>query len=342
MKYIQYKMILGDPEGADILAKFKPWFSSIKTIDKEYKGTTYYWAFYQLAELGDRRLTLLKFEIWSAWKETDTFESAYPGYVGASCGLFFYFIDVPESWDVLKKQIDTFYEHQKKESPTLLVIGLYDPLKNTKKHLKESLVVQVQVKYIQKINGDLLFIPDRFVDEDMRELFKGFIVYFVKKLGKDFAQDFDLNKELMHLNLFDVRELLIAERRGMTAAELKIKPLSEISEKSKDKISNFQISNESKIKNTIESGTEGNIAIAPNGEKIILETLNSEQIVDLVLKGYKLPSKYYIPRHCPRCGNYNQRMIFEMEDRHLILMDYPRIYGIKCRCGNCGHEWHQK
>ena len=44
-------------------------------------------------------------------------------------------------------------------------------------------------------------------------------------------------------------------------------------------------------------------------------------------------------RMCPGCNNANHRLIFEEIDKTHILMDYPRIYGKKYKCGNCGQEW---
>lgn len=42
-------------------------------------------------------------------------------------------------------------------------------------------------------------------------------------------------------------------------------------------------------------------------------------------------------RKCPSCGD--ESSIHEITDKNIILMDYPRIYGKKKYCGNCGFEW---
>jgi ribosomal protein S27AE len=44
-------------------------------------------------------------------------------------------------------------------------------------------------------------------------------------------------------------------------------------------------------------------------------------------------------RKCPSCGD--QGSIHEVTDKSLVLMDYPRIYGKKKYCGNCGYEWRK-
>jgi cell division septum initiation protein DivIVA len=44
-------------------------------------------------------------------------------------------------------------------------------------------------------------------------------------------------------------------------------------------------------------------------------------------------------RMCPSCDNTHHQSIYEETDKTHILMDYPRIYGKKYKCGKCGVEW---
>lgn len=44
-------------------------------------------------------------------------------------------------------------------------------------------------------------------------------------------------------------------------------------------------------------------------------------------------------KSCPKCGNINRRFIHEVLDKTHLLSVYPRIYGKKLRCGECGCEW---
>lgn len=44
-------------------------------------------------------------------------------------------------------------------------------------------------------------------------------------------------------------------------------------------------------------------------------------------------------RECPVCGCTNKSQIFEIVDKTNIILDYPRIYGKKFKCGNCGVFW---
>jgi hypothetical protein len=47
-------------------------------------------------------------------------------------------------------------------------------------------------------------------------------------------------------------------------------------------------------------------------------------------------------RVCPKCGEDQKNMIHESVDKSNIIMDYPRMYGRKYLCGNCGTEWREK
>jgi len=44
-------------------------------------------------------------------------------------------------------------------------------------------------------------------------------------------------------------------------------------------------------------------------------------------------------KRCPSCGN--EGLIHEVDDKNIILMDYPRIYGKKNCCAECGYEWRK-
>lgn len=44
-------------------------------------------------------------------------------------------------------------------------------------------------------------------------------------------------------------------------------------------------------------------------------------------------------RMCPSCDNTQHQSIYEEIDKTHIIMNYPRIYGKKYKCGKCGQEW---
>lgn len=47
-------------------------------------------------------------------------------------------------------------------------------------------------------------------------------------------------------------------------------------------------------------------------------------------------------RRCPKCGLEDKNMIHETVDKSNIILDYPRVYGKKYRCGACSIEWREK
>jgi hypothetical protein len=47
-------------------------------------------------------------------------------------------------------------------------------------------------------------------------------------------------------------------------------------------------------------------------------------------------------RKCPECGIDDPHMIHESVDKSNIVLDYPRVYGKKYLCGQCGCIWREK
>lgn len=78
--------------------------------------------------------------------------------------------------------------------------------------------------------------------------------------------------------------------------------------------------------------------------------LNSERVEPILKKsevslnnnvndGVFLVEKRSGRRKCPSCGN--EGLIHEVDDKNVILFDYPRIYGKKNCCADCGYEWRE-
>jgi len=47
-------------------------------------------------------------------------------------------------------------------------------------------------------------------------------------------------------------------------------------------------------------------------------------------------------RRCPQCDCEEKNMIHESIDKTNIILDYPRVYGKKYKCGKCGAIWREK
>jgi len=349
IRFILYKMLICESIDIDIFKEFLQYLIKNKDLDETYDSSDFYWYFHQLGKLGEVKLSLIRWEVWSSWKNKESQITLNPAYIGASCGLFFYNPINEYSWNSIKTQIETFLSKQKRDIPIFLVIALFDS-NLTKEKLLERNDVKEQISFINNKKGDILFIPSS-LKSNIQKLFDGFCSYFIKKLDKKLASEFNLEKEMKWLDLFNLRHLLIAEKQGWTQEKLDefLRPKAVISteevwEMPEQKIQ-IPLSSELKIiaeNNKIE--VKGNFkVINPAGQEEIISNPDQATLVQLDMKGYKLPEILIpiIPRYCPKCGNFNQRMIFERMDKNHILLDYPRIYALKTVCGNCGCEWDQ-
>ncbi|MFX1568563.1 MAG: hypothetical protein ACFFCV_09360 [Promethearchaeota archaeon] len=78
--------------------------------------------------------------------------------------------------------------------------------------------------------------------------------------------------------------------------------------------------------------------LEPVGEKIVSENIFTPEVEPLdMAKGGIIQGTSR--RECPKCGNSNKMLIRETIDRTHIICDYPRMYGKKYHCGECGVEW---
>jgi len=73
-------------------------------------------------------------------------------------------------------------------------------------------------------------------------------------------------------------------------------------------------------------------------EIVISESVFSKDVAPLEMgKGKILQGDSR--RECPKCGNTNKTLIREIIDKTHQISDYPRMYGKKYHCGECGVEW---
>jgi len=77
-------------------------------------------------------------------------------------------------------------------------------------------------------------------------------------------------------------------------------------------------------------------------DTIIVES-NVQKVSEISIEDIDLDKEKIIQetrrRRCPTCNNGNQRYIRELTDKSNVIMQSPRIYGKKYKCGICTTEW---
>jgi hypothetical protein len=81
-------------------------------------------------------------------------------------------------------------------------------------------------------------------------------------------------------------------------------------------------------KTTVKSEGIEKMSTTPSNESPTISQLDSEKIIEETVR-----------RKCPTCFNTNKKYIREIPDKSNILMQYPRIYGKKYKCGLCTTSW---
>ena len=70
-----------------------------------------------------------------------------------------------------------------------------------------------------------------------------------------------------------------------------------------------------------------------------LSSVSSEDSPTPSMQDSKKIIEETVRRKCPTCFNTNKKFIREFTDKSNIIMQYPRIYGKKFKCGICTTEW---
>ncbi len=125
-----------------------------------------------------------------------------------------------------------------------------------------------------------------------------------------------------------VQELVKKRHAAMEAQEISVEPPEitiKLPEKAEESLSGEVINTEQEIstpmKEKVIETSPPQAAEVPDIEDIgVIETSDGR-------------------RKCPICGNENLRQIREVEDKTKIISAYPRMYGKKFKCGQCGAEW---
>jgi len=324
MNYLTFKLVISEDPGAKIFQKLAEYWNSAKKLDDI--GPEFYWAFFQLGDFPMEEMAIVKWEIWSQYRLRGNFEDLNKSsYIGVTCGLFIYYPQNPDSYKKLKESTNLFFEKRRSDIAPFTVIAIVEK--------DESEIPDEHKNFIEVNGGNINILTESFLKKNIQEIIIFTFINFLKELRPEFCKSLEIEKNFWSLTLSELRAILMADRQGIQLISRHLAPLEE-------KII------ERKVEEEEEELTEEDlesVAISPEGEVIpISKEITPAEVLELLKKGYKLPAWVVIPRHCSKCFNQNQHSIREIEDKTVVLMEYPRIYGMKFICGNCGHSWRGK
>ncbi len=250
--------------------------------------------------------------------------------------------------DVLQKSL-RYSTKTAKLGNTLLRINYFDENidKELQKENKITILKEPEKKIYVKVNG-------KISDAQINQLWS--------ELEKTFEISDDLDKEVE--KIFSKDEIISNITRKIqdngynivkSDAETFIENFQEKYNRlpEKDEISSIVkgyviMTNEERLINSEEEITSFTEEVSTeNNVNIFKETLDkltaSKHSNPISLRSYEngvlVIEKPLGRRKCPSCDN--EGLIHEIDDKSIILMDYPRIYGKKCCCAECGCEWRE-
>jgi len=326
MNYLTFKLVIAEDHGAKIFQKLAEYWNSTKRLDENYFGPEFYWAFFQLGDFTMEEMAIVKWEIWSQYRLRGNFEDLNKSaYIGVTCGLFIYYPQNPDSYKKLKESTNLFFEKRRSDIAPFTVIAVVEK--------DESEIPDEHKNFIEVNGGNINILTESFLEKNIQEIIIFTFINFLKELRPEFCKSLEIEKNFWSLTLSELRAILMADRQGIQLISRHLAPLEE-------KLIERKVEEEEE---ELPEEELKSVAISPEGEVIpISKDITPSEVLELIKKGYKLPAWVVIPRHCSKCFNQNQHSIREIEDKTVVLMEYPRIYGMKFICGNCGHSWRGK
>ena len=333
MNYLTFKLIVGDDPGAALFQKLAALSDSIKKLDGNYFGPEHYWRFFQLGDFDMVDITIVKWEVWSNWHLKGNVDNINKGaFIGVTCGLFFFQPGDAASYAQMKDTMNIYFEKRRSEMAPMIVIAVDEQ--------GVKAVSEEQSDFI-KANGGLLMglTPKMFEEEDkLAVLINRWLRVFLKILNPDICATLGLEDNYWHLPIQELQAILMSDRQGVQIRPRHAPPLpkpepkEEVKEVPEEKPDETEVAPEPEFearKLTAADLSEEelkHVAIGPDGEIIPLEEgISSEEIVDLLERGFKLPPWVVIPRHCSKCYNQSQKSIHEVIDKTVVLMQNPMI-----------------
>ncbi|QEE14608.1 hypothetical protein DSAG12_00421 [Promethearchaeum syntrophicum] len=328
MNYLTFKLVISEDPGAKIFQKLAEYWNSTSRLDENYFGPEFYWAFFQLGDFPMEEMAIIKWEVWSQYRLRGNFEDLNKSaYIGVTCGLFIYYPQNPDSYIKLKDSINLFFEKRRSDIAPFTVLAIVEK--------DEREIPDEHKNFIEANGGNINILTESFLEKNIQQIIIFTFINFLKELRPEFCTSLTIEKNFWSLTLSELRAILMADRQGIQLKSRHIAPSDEyLIEKTFEEEEKDEEPTEDELKF---------VAISPKGEVVpISKEITPSEVLELIKKGYKLPAWVVIPRHCSNCFNQNQNNIREIEDKTVILMEYPRIYGMKFICGNCGHSWRGK
>ncbi|MHA1671300.1 MAG: hypothetical protein ACTSV5_12100 [Promethearchaeota archaeon] len=264
-------------------------------------------------------------------------------------------------------------ESEKLKDETYNLKGYIKELESANKSLETNLeALEMNKVSVEALNQDVELLKKENMELENRNRFLNENLYALKrkklKINVLETSVLELNQEIENLRktnkeLRDKDTILLAKTINAMSSSKKLTPSQKETENSELKlVPELETAPKPKpepesepeiwtdIKSEIETKTsnfdvEIEKEISINEKKTITDLpLKSEHEIvkeDIEDISSEIDSEGGIIRkwHCPNCGNTNKSQIREQDDKTRIIYSYPRIYGKKYICGQCGKEW---
>ncbi len=147
-----------------------------------------------------------------------------------------------------------------------------------------------------------------------------------------------LSKRLEEINVSNLESQIINFKQQIKELEIEKRALLDKSKESeaKQEYIGFLEGEISRLENKIEN-LQTSIQELEEENKIVTKSFKEPKVQEIKSELQVSETR----RACPKCGNNIPSQIREMTDKTNIISDYPKVYGKKYQCGQCGTEWRK-
>ncbi len=261
------------------------------------------------------------------------------------------FSEFTDAYKNNREKLDSYKEKLKKELDDLKVLA---GEKSIKTNLREDPGIKLSdlkpPPSIKNIENQILEEEKSGLRTEMESLKNR--IYSLEKENNSLRRDLDIlksenynlkteqaNISILENEITSLREMItsIAQEKALLEEKIVEDPTTvepkihkEIEEKINEKVlTKEKVLTEEKVQEEIKKPSK-----KPKKKK---KKLSADEIKAIKAKQEEAiaPKR----RKCPTCLNLNKKYIREMDDKTNIILQSPRIYGKKFKCGICGTEW---